>query len=88
MPTATVTSRGQITIPKEVREDLKLIPGTQVMFVRLPSGRYELVLCTGSIGGLAGILHDPDRSTVTAETMEDAIAAGATEHGRRGLVAR
>lgn len=85
MPTATVTSKGQVTIPKEVREDLKLAPGTKVMFVRLSSGRYELVPRTGSIEDLAGILHDPDRPTVTPEAMEDAIAAGATAHASRGL---
>lgn len=88
MPTATVTSKGQITIPKDVREDLKLVPGAKVMFVRLPGGRYELIPRTGSIEDLAGILHDPDRPTVTPEAMDDAVASGAAAHAMRGLSGR
>ncbi|UFU01849.1 AbrB/MazE/SpoVT family DNA-binding domain-containing protein [Ruania suaedae] len=84
MSTATMTSKGQITIPKDVRDDLHLTPGAKVMFVRLPSGHYEMVARTGKIEDLAGVLHDPDRATVTVEDMDEAVAAGATEHAMRG----
>ncbi len=42
MPT-TVTSKGQVTIPKAVRELLGLHAGSKVIFRRMPDGRVELV---------------------------------------------
>lgn len=44
MPTATLTSKGQITVPKSVRDDLGLVPGSQVSFRHVADGRYELVV--------------------------------------------
>ena len=41
-PTATVTSRGRITIPAEVRARMGLIPGSRVVFVEGPNGSYEI----------------------------------------------
>ena len=38
MSQATVTSKGQITIPKEVRDELGIETGTKVVFVRTPEG--------------------------------------------------
>lgn len=43
MPTATMTSKGQITVPKEVRDELNLEPGSRVVFVRTPRGAYQIV---------------------------------------------
>ena len=42
MPT-TVTSKGQVTIPKSVRDLMGLQPGSRVSFRRMPDGRIELV---------------------------------------------
>ncbi len=39
MPRATMTSKGQITVPKEVREKLHLKTGSRIDFVIEPSGR-------------------------------------------------
>lgn len=41
MPT-TVTSKGQVTIPKAVRDYLGIAPGSRVSFERTPGGRVEL----------------------------------------------
>jgi antitoxin PrlF len=38
MSQATVTSKGQITIPKEVRDELGIETGTKVVFVRTRDG--------------------------------------------------
>ncbi len=85
MPTATMTSKGQITVPKEVRDDLRLEAGSQVMFVKLPDGQYRIVARTGSIRDLAGILDYPGMPHVTIEEMNDAVAEAAAEHVMRGL---
>ncbi|MFT3797575.1 AbrB/MazE/SpoVT family DNA-binding domain-containing protein [Microbacterium sp.] len=85
MTTATVTSKGQITIPKDVRDDLKLETGSKVMFVKLRNGQYRLVPRTGSIMDIAGILHDPARPPMTIEEMNEAIAEGGAASGLRGM---
>jgi antitoxin PrlF len=43
MPSATVTSKGQITIPAEVRNKLGLDPGDRVQFVETREGEFSIV---------------------------------------------
>jgi AbrB family looped-hinge helix DNA binding protein len=52
MTTATLTSKGQITIPAEVRHDLKVDAGDRVEFIQIAPGRYEFVAATQSITDL------------------------------------
>jgi len=85
MPIATMTSKGQITVPKEVREDLKLEAGARLLFVKLPSGRYQLVPRTGKVQDLFGVLHDPDREPLSIEELNDAIADNAAASGTQGM---
>ena len=44
---ATVTSKGQVTIPKPVRDLLGIKPGSRVDFERAPDGRVVLVKVDG-----------------------------------------
>jgi antitoxin PrlF len=76
MAIGTVTSKGQITIPVDVRKDLGLRPGSRVAFVRTESGGYELRAETGSIRALKGFVPSPARP-VTLEEMDQAVADGA-----------
>lgn len=85
MSTATMTSKGQITVPKDVREDLGLVPGSKVMFVKLPNGQYNVVPRTGRIQDLFGMLHQPGVPAMTIEEINDAIAEGGAESGMRGM---
>jgi AbrB family looped-hinge helix DNA binding protein len=85
MSTATMTSKGQITIPKEVRDDLRLVPGSKVMFVKLSPGHYRMVARTGRIDDLAGMLYRPGQRTLTIEEINEGIAEGAAESGMRGV---
>jgi AbrB family looped-hinge helix DNA binding protein len=80
-----MTSKGQITVPKEVRDDLNLVAGSKVMFVKLPSGQYNIVARTGSIRDLAGILHYPGMPVATIEQVNEDIADAAAEGAMRGL---
>lgn len=72
MPTATVTSKGQITIPLEVREQLGLHAGTRVQFLPGPDGVYDFLPATGSVMDLAGILKGA-LPPMTIEEMDEAI---------------
>jgi len=73
---ATVTSKGQITIPVEVRRALGLKTGSKINFVPTDRGTYEMVPVTRSIKELRGTLPKLGR-TVTVEEMNEAIAEGA-----------
>jgi antitoxin PrlF len=74
---ATVTSKGQITLPKALREQLDLAPGDRVEFVVDANNSVRLVARTTSIKRLKGLLPKPDRP-VSLEQMDDAIADGAS----------
>lgn len=78
MTTATLTSKGQITIPVDVRNDLKVDAGDRVEFVQIAPGRYEFVAATRSVTELKG-MFGPAKKTVSIEAMNMAIAQrGAT----------
>jgi AbrB family looped-hinge helix DNA binding protein len=82
MPTATMTSKGQITVPQAVRTALGLHAGTKVDFVPIAGGFKVVPLRTGSSalkGRFAGRVTKP----VSIEQMDEAIAAeAALGHGR------
>ena len=74
MATATVTSKGQITIPAIVRTSLGVEAGDRVEFVEVEPGRFELVAATQSVTALKGLVRKP-ASPETVDAMNDAIAA-------------
>ena len=82
MPIATVTSKGQITIPIEVREHLGLAAGSQVQFLPAADGTYEISVKTRSIREMAGMLRY-DGPPVTVDEMDAAIADAAIERYQR-----
>ena len=73
MFTATLTSKGRITIPVSVRNELKLGPGDRVEFVQIAPGRYELITEKADVTDLKGIFGVTKKS-VSLETMMRAIA--------------
>jgi antitoxin PrlF len=80
MTTATVTSKGQITIPANVRQALQVGTGDRVEFVEVDSGRFEFIAATRSVKELKGMFGKP-RKNVSIQDMNKAIAA-------RGAAAR
>ncbi len=75
---ATLTSKGQVTVPKEVRERLGLRAGRKVRFSLEDGERVTMEPAGHSISDLFGILGKPPRSA-TLEEMDEAIARGAVE---------
>jgi antitoxin PrlF len=73
MPTATMTSKGQITIPAIVRAALGVGAGDRVEFVQVEPGHFELVAATQSVTALKGLVRKP-ASPVTIAAMNKAIA--------------
>jgi len=76
MPIATLTSKGQVTIPLAVRQDIGLVSGDQIEFIREAEGRYLIAPKSGSVKDLKGCLKW-NGPPVSLEEMEDAIIEGA-----------
>ena len=74
MTVATLTSKGQTTIPKEIREKLGLKPGTKLHFNLMPDGTISVRAKTGTLNDLAGILRRPGMRAATVEEMNEAVA--------------
>ena len=72
MVTATMTSKGQITVPISVRNEMGLIPGSKVDFIPDQDGTWRIVRKKLSIIDLAGALEYSGKS-VTIEDMNKAI---------------
>jgi AbrB family looped-hinge helix DNA binding protein len=84
MPTATVTSKGQLTIPKEVRKALCIKPGTRVDFYEGQKGEYIFRPRTGSIRDLEGCLAGL-APQMTIEEMDEAIGDAVVDSYRRSV---
>lgn len=80
MTTATLTSKGQITIPAEVRAALGVDAGDRVEFVEVAPGRFEFIAATRSVTELKG-MFGKRRKAVSIREMNAAIA-------RRGTAAK
>lgn len=74
MPTATLTSKGQITLPADLRRVLALESGDRIEFFRQADGVYGLRPLTGSVRDLKGIVPRPTKRVSIAQ-MDRAIAA-------------
>lgn len=72
MPTATMTSKGQLTIPLEVRRRMGLEAGTRIAFVELEDGAYAIQPEANDVRLLKGLLPPPPKS-VSIEDMNAAI---------------
>jgi AbrB family looped-hinge helix DNA binding protein len=72
---ATITSKGQITLPKALRDRLHLSAGDRVEFVLEENDVVRMVPRTTSVTRLKGMLPKPERP-VSVEAMSEAIAKG------------
>jgi AbrB family looped-hinge helix DNA binding protein len=70
---AILSSKGQITLPKQLRERLHLNCGDRVEFLLGDDGRVELVPTCAPVKRLKGMLSAP-AVAVTLEQMDSAIA--------------
>jgi antitoxin PrlF len=74
MPKATITSKGQITIPVQVREALGLDTGDRIEFVEVDKGQFAIVAATRSVQELKGLFQGKRSKPVSIEEMNAAIA--------------
>ena len=72
MSTSTLTSKGQTTIPKDIRERLNLRPGDRLEFVIDEDGRVLVLPASIDASELTGMLKPPAKP-VSVEDMNRAI---------------
>jgi antitoxin PrlF len=78
LATATITSKGQVTIPVRVRSALGLDAGDRIEFVEIEKGQFAIVAATRSVHELNGLFKRKGRKPVSIEEMNAAIAKGAS----------
>jgi AbrB family looped-hinge helix DNA binding protein len=83
MPTARLTSKGQATIPKDIREHLSLRPGDVLNFA-IVGDHVVLRAKNKSIKEIAGLLYRPGQRAVSLSEMDEAIAEGAARRAGVG----
>lgn len=72
MPRATLSSKGQVTIPKQVRQGLGISTGDRIEFIETAPGRYEVLAATHDVSALKGLLGKATK-TASLEDMNDAV---------------
>lgn len=82
MVKATLTSKGQITIPKAIRMALRLHTGDRVEFVVRGDEEATLKPAAKSVDDVFGCLYRPGRKALSVEEMDAAIAHRMKRGGR------
>lgn len=75
MSTATVTSKGQVTIPIEVREQLKIEVGDELVFHVGPDGQIRVRVRRPRVGAGRGMIAG-SATLLTRQSIGEAVAAG------------
>jgi AbrB family looped-hinge helix DNA binding protein len=66
---ATLTSKGQTTIPKEIRDGLHMKAGDQMTFTLMPDNTVVMRVKSKSITDLGGMLHRKGRKAVPIDKL-------------------
>ncbi len=74
MPTATLTTKGQVTIPKEVREHLGVETGDRLSFLVQEDGTVVLRPITRHVRELGGLLRRTRRRPLSNAEIDAAVA--------------
>jgi AbrB family looped-hinge helix DNA binding protein len=73
MALATITTKGQVTIPKSVRDSLMLSTGDKIEFVVTNKREALIRPVSKKVDDVFGILHKPGRKTVSVEEIDEKI---------------
>ena len=69
MSESTITSKGQTTVPRQVREQIGAGPGTRLVWHVMPDGSLIVRAKTHSILALKGMLKSPKKMPVAVDDM-------------------
>ena len=79
---ATVTDKGQVTLPKAIRDLLNIRPGSRIDFQVTADKTLTARVQTRGSEGLFGLLHRPGQRTISIEEMDDAITQMVAERSK------
>jgi AbrB family looped-hinge helix DNA binding protein len=79
MSEARMSSKGQITLPKDIRDRLGLKQGDRVRFIVDDDGRVRLLPAKRDVSELFGILPKPERA-LSIEEMDDIVQTAVARH--------
>jgi AbrB family looped-hinge helix DNA binding protein len=82
MTTSTITSKGQTTIPVDIRNHLNLHTGDKLEFIMLDNSKVMLVPATSDVSELKGFLPRP-KKTISIKEMKKAIKKRGSELGNK-----
>ena len=83
MITSTISSKGQVTIPKKIMEVLGLGTFDKIVFISLEKGKVMITNKQIPVSDLFGMLkHRKPKQPVSVEKMEAAIRKRRSERGR------
>lgn len=80
---ATVTDKGQVTVPKEIRDQLGIAPGSKLDFELLPGGELRVRVLSRGAKNLFGMLRRAQDGSLSVDEMDDGISAAVTESVER-----
>ena len=80
MTTATITTKGQITIPKAIRDSLMLSAGDKIEFVLIDKREALIRPVSKKVDEVFGLLHKRDRKVISVEEMNKKIRQKLKEH--------
>lgn len=83
MPTAKITSKGQLTLPKSVRESTGTRTGDRLEVTVAKDGAIVLRPIRGSVEQLFGLLRREGQEPVSVEEMDEAIAEQISKDNER-----
>jgi len=73
MALATLTTKGQVTIPKIIRDSLKLNTGDKIEIIVTEKREAIIRPVSKKVDDIFCKLHKPDRRAASLEAMDDAI---------------
>ena len=73
MAIATLTTKGQVTIPKKIRESLKLHTGDKIEIIVTEKREAIIRPISKKVDDVFCKLHKPGRKAVTLEAIDDAV---------------
>lgn len=79
----SITSKGQLTLPKRIRDQLGLVFGSKLDFSIEPDGSLRARPLRRGAADLFGLLHDPARAASTVMQMNEAVGQHLAEDDKR-----
>ncbi len=79
---ATVTDKGQVTVPKEIRDQTGIAPGSRLDFEVQDDGTLRVRVLTRGADNLFGLVHRPGIKPRSIEEMDQGIAAAVAARNR------